>query len=215
MKKSKIIGLCLGFTALTAVAITTPFLVTSCSSTTDSDAITANILKEFITITNPSSSGQDKLPDNAIVTGENAATIYTGNHETISFTLQTDIKKIMTLRGTDLEYVDVTSVTWRDVENSDFTLKSNTFTLIKKLTNDNNTTKYFETTLVADIVGTERQENQDTNTGNGGSANGSTNGNDSVTTYAENNATQPKTVKKTLSIKLFIALGNNPKTQSN
>ncbi|MDE6473391.1 MAG: hypothetical protein K2K73_03175 [Ureaplasma sp.] len=210
MKKSKIIGLCLGFTALTAVAITTPFLVTSCSSTTaDNDAITANIKKEFITMVTPAPSGNDKLPDNAIVTGENAATIYTGNHETISFTLQTDIKKIMSVRGTDLEYVNVTSVTWRDVENSDFTLKSNTFTLIKKLTNDNNTTKYFETTLVADIEGTEIPEDNDTNTGNSGTTNGS------ATTYAEADATEPKKVKKTLSIKLFIALGNNPKTQSN
>ena len=83
MKKSKIIGLSLGFTALAAVAISTPFIVTSCSS--ESNALTTNIKETFAQGKFAQDSAnlatiQDSAftADNFVGTKDNEVTIYTG-----------------------------------------------------------------------------------------------------------------------------------------
>ena len=118
MKKSKIIGLSLGFSALAAVAIATPFIVTSCSNkTTNSNAITANIETTFATV--KSGTAADSLSDLAatnIVTGNNIATIYTGaeTNTFVSLVLSGTLNQIISndvITSNDLAIADEVTVT--------------------------------------------------------------------------------------------------------
>ena len=84
MKKSKIIGLSLGFSALAAVAISTPFIVTSCSNKTNS-TIKATVTSAFVTTakfgtdaSSAASATATTLDTNNFAFADNTVTIYTG-----------------------------------------------------------------------------------------------------------------------------------------
>lgn len=196
MKKSKIIGLSLGVTALASVAVATPFLVTSCSSSISNNLSTTAIKSSFISALTPGAE---------LLVGSNSATIYTGEQATIKFDLSTKIDEICS--SDELSNIDTTSaiVTWEAVENSDYKLSADgKFELLKKLEDSTDSRKkVIQINLVANVKGNEKQENP--TTPDQGT-------NDSEQTQTDASETE-YTFNKSLNIKLFISFGTNPKAE--
>ena len=193
MKKSKIIGLSLGFTALAAVAVATPFLVTSCSKT-DSNEITTPIRQTFINESSLTSGAQ-------LVTStehNNIATIWTDTNKTISFTLSTNWYDIIySLDTPDNIDTSTIQVKWVPADGVEYSLtEGGEFKLLKELEDSkegtNNSKKYFQVDLVANITADEKKETTP----------------DGEVTYADETTTHA--FNKKLTIKLTIAYGKNP-----
>ena len=208
MKKSKIIGLSLGFTALAAVAVATPFLVTSCSKT-DSNEITIPISSEFI------QNGTLTEGASIVVSPKynNIATIYAGkdskgtNNKTVSFTLSTNVNQIA-YGNIFPENIDSSTATVKWVPFSatkgEYTLtEDGKFTLLKELSEEdegtNNNKKYFQVDLVANITAEAKKEEQTPEQSTETQA-------DETTTPAFN---------KKLTIKLTIAYGESSSATTN
>lgn len=206
MKKSKIIGLSLGFSALAAVAISTPFIVTSCSSSTDNststnEKITGTIkntaLTGTITATTEGASAENIAADN-IVGGENSITVYTAEKfGTVSLTLASTLSNI--IDTTDFTNVD--TIDWT-ISGSDATLKDGVITA--KIID---ASSKVEVTLTATIKGTKTtatakaDENVD-----GGETSKPAEGEEAKPTETP----KAEAVIRDLSIKLIILGSNKP-----
>lgn len=222
MKKSKIIGLSLGFSALAAVAISTPFVITACSeSSTTNNEITAKIKDTFATgvasneankvsasTTNVTIESSNENNSINIYTGESTVTD-TSRADTnvkntfVKLTLKTTLTDIIDVKAAGLS--DSAKITW-DFKDENWEFSNNVLSNKVALKDGDSITlkatiedvKQPETATYA-----ENEENTTPGTGEG-----ETQKPGEGTTTPDNKPTEPEKITKTLSVKITFKLGN-------
>lgn len=223
MKKSKIIGLSLGFSALAAVAISTPFVITACSeSSTTNNEITAKISKTFATGTvgtaaNPTGA---LAADNIVSVENNSIEIYTGESTVadgsraavqntfVKLTLKTSLADIISAE--DIKNAGLSNsatVKW-EFENSNWNFANNELSNKEALNNgDSITLKAIIEDVKQPETATYAEAEEGTNPGTGND-NTQTPDTGEGTTTPDNKPTEPEKITKTLSVKITFKLGN-------
>ncbi|MDE6473266.1 MAG: hypothetical protein K2K73_02525 [Ureaplasma sp.] len=220
MKKSKIIGLSLGFSALAAVAISTPFVITACSeSSTTNNEITAKISNTFATGTvgNAANPTGALAADNIVSVGSNSIDIYTGEttvadntsraavqNTFVKLTLKTSLADIISAE--DIKNAGLSNsatIKW-EFENSKWDFNNNVLSNKEALENDETITLKATITDVKQPEAATYAEGEENTTSGTGEGEKPSEG----TTTPETKPTEPEKITKTLSVKITFKLGN-------
>lgn len=222
MKKSKIIGLSLGFSALAAVAISTPFVITACSeSSTTNNEITAKIKDTFATgvasneankvtasTTNVTIESSNENNSINIYTGESTVTD-TSRADTnvkntfVKLTLKTTLTDIIDVKAAGLS--DSAKITW-DFKDENWEFSNNVLSNKVELKDgDSITLKATIEDVKQPEAATYTEGEENTTPGTGGDQKPGTG---EGTTTPETKPTEPEKITKTLSVKITFKLGN-------
>lgn len=222
MKKSKIIGLSLGFSALAAVAISTPFVITACSeSSTTNNEITAKIKDTFATgvasneankvsasTTNVTIESSNENNSINIYTGESTVTD-TSRADTnvkntfVKLTLKTTLTDIIDVKAAGLS--DSAKITW-DFKDENWEFSNNVLSNKVALKDgDSITLKATIEDVKQPEIATYAENEENTTPGTG---EGETQKPGEGTTTPETKPTEPEKITKTLSVKITFKLGN-------